>query len=235
MNYLNLFKKVSFNDLKTSNGIYYLNSNVKFSSNMKKLINLKMLQYKILNLVPRFCIEHNNSRLSEVSDTFLNQFSIYNYINLPNSVFFESNGTYLNTQGFFKQTIKFITNEKQNKEDWQIIRKLFYNFRKVNFLNNRKSNKLISFNMITINNYKKFIQLLYFANNNFNFKTKLLGNFNTVKIDIKSSTKKFYLTNTKNWLKDFYIGGSDLYSMYSTTMITCSKNYRTDSHNFISY
>ena len=61
---------------------------------------------------------------------------------------------------------------------------------------------------------------------------KVSGKFDVLKNQIKCSKKKIYLTNTKNWLKDFYIGGADSYSKYSSTMINCSKNYRSEKINF---
>ena len=39
--------------------------------------------------------------------------------------FFESNGTFINTEGCFKKVVKFLPSVKQSKEDWQILRKIF--------------------------------------------------------------------------------------------------------------
>ena len=235
VNYLGQFKKVSQKDLKTSTGVYFLNSNPNFSVNLQKLINLKILNYfSSIISTPGFCFEHNHSKLSEVSEEFLNRFHIYNYINLPNNVFFESSGTYLNTQGLFKKTIKFLPSQKQTKEDWQIIRKLFLYIKKVKFVNNLKDNQSVIFNNTTFKTFNDYINLLYFSNS----KTKstlncqISGKFDILKNGMKCSKKKLFLTNTKNWLKDFYIGGTDSYSKYSSTMINCSKNYRSEKNNF---
>ena len=119
------------------------------------------------------------------------QYKIYNYLNLPNNVFFETNGTYLNTEGMFKKTVKFISTNKQTKEDWQIIRKILSCSKKINFSNNFKCNSLINFNNNNLNNFKNFTGFLYIATNSIEAKsnvrlTKTVSNYlvnpiNTVK------------------------------------------------------
>jgi anaerobic selenocysteine-containing dehydrogenase len=150
----------------------------------KKIIGLKALNYfNLSSVAPGFCVEHNNSMASKVPESFLSAFSVYNYVNLPNNVFFETSGTYLNTQGYFKKSVKFIRSQKQTKDDWQIIRKLFSYVSKIKFVNNELDNHLISFNNLTSSNYKNFIVFLYFANNFisskliFNGNTKISGDF----------------------------------------------------------
>ena len=77
---------------------------------------------------------------------FEKNYNIYNYIYLPNNVFFETAGTFINTEGIYKKSIRVIPTTQQSKNDWQIIRKLFSYSKKVNFIGNSKFNKRLSFN-----------------------------------------------------------------------------------------
>ena len=97
-----------------------------------------------------------------------------------------------------------------------------------------KDNQSITFNNKTFKTFNDFINLLYFSNSKVTLvmNSKISGKFDILKTEIKCAKKKIFLTNTKNWLKDFYIGGTDSYSKYSSTMINCSKNYRSEKNNF---
>merc|ERR1712024_53489 len=105
VNYLNNFKSLKEQDLNNSYGIYFLNSTDNIL-NLKKLINLKQLNYLNNNNSPKLIIDQNNG--FNTNTEFLKSYEPNNYINLPNSNFFESNGTYLNTEGIFKANIKFL-------------------------------------------------------------------------------------------------------------------------------
>ena len=239
VNYLQNFKAITSKDFLTSNGLYFLNSNTNSSSNLNKIVNLKILNYfSSYDKTPFFCLEHNHSMITEVPKSVITNYSVCNYINLPNNVFFESSGTYLNTQGLFKKVVKFLPSSKQTKEDWQIIRKLFSYSKRINYVTSFKFNNLIHFNNNTFNNYKSFIGFLYFANrfiatnHKSGLNKSIQGNFNIEKKILKVTKTKLLLTNFKIWIKDFYIGGSDCYSNHSITMINCSKLYRSQKSNF---
>ena len=237
INLLNNFKTLTNTDINNSNGIYFLNAKPSSSNNLNKLLDLKILNYFVnTNKRPFFCFEHNNSISTNVPKKFLLNQSCYNYINLPNNVFFESSGTFLNTEGYFKKVVKFLPSYKQTKEDWQILRKLFSYSKKINYTSNHKLNTLIHFNNNTFNNYKNFINFLYYANK-FYLSNNQLNNNLTRKIKtnipkIKFSKTKINLTNVKLWIKDFYIGGSDCYSNKSVTMINCSNLYKSQQNTF---
>jgi len=126
LKYLNNFDSLAVNDLNSSNGLYFLNSSSS-TLNLKKIINLKLLKYKSSNndFLPKFCLEQNNGILNSLVSNFNSSYKTCNYINLPNNTFFESNATFLNTEGIVKKTIKLLSTNKQTKEDWQIIRKMF--------------------------------------------------------------------------------------------------------------
>ena len=239
INYLQKFKSLTNKDLNESSGMYLINAKINLSNTIKKLINLKILNYfNTTNKIPFFCFDQNNSILSNVPNNLLINQSCYNYINLPNNVFFESNGTFINTEGYFKQVVKFLPSSKQTKEDWQILRKLFSYSKKINYTSNYKFNNLIHFNNNTFNNYKNFISFLYFANefisttNKFKLTKKISGKIKINFDKLSISKTKLILTNLKLWIKDFYIGGSDCYSNKSITMINCSNLYKSQSKNF---
>ena len=239
VNYLQNFKSLSIKDLNKSNGIYFINAKVNSSDTLNNLIDLKVLNYFILNNKrPFFCFDQNSSVSTNIPKYLLLNQSCYNYINLPNNVFFESNGTFINTEGHFKKVVKFLPSSKQSKEDWQILRKIFSYSKKINYTSNYRFNSIIHFNNNTFNNYKNFIGFLYFANKfistthkfmfSKNVSGKLKVNFNKIKL----SKTKVISTNLKLWIKDFYTGGSDCYSNKSITMINCSSLHRSQNKNF---
>lgn len=238
--FLNKYKSFSENDLALSNGLYFLNSSSN-RNNVKKIINIKLLQYGNNNnndLLPKFCIEQNNGITTKFPVSLKNSYLIYNYINLPNNVFFETNGTYLNGEGTFNKTIKFVSTKKQTKEDWQIIRKIFSSLKRISYVNNSKDNFILNFNNNSIIKFKNFSGFIHTPTNNINVKTNKYLNKTVSDIElfptlaIKNHKSKIFLTNMKTWINDFYIGGKDSYSKYSSTMIKCSKNLRNEKQSF---
>lgn len=237
--YLNCFKTVSDKDFLTNSGFYFINTNPN-TLNFQKLIKLKLLNYINTNTNnwPNYIFEQNYGIHSSVSKIVNKTNKIYNYINLPNNVFFESTGTFLTTEGTFKTTVKFISTKNQTKEDWQIIRKIFSTSSKITFLFNNKNNFKLSFNMIKFNKFKLFTKILYTATNCLD-KTLLTSfNNNITLFNKKTLTKfkhpktKFFSTKFKIWINDFYVGGLDSYSLHSATMINCSKTLRIEKNNF---
>ena len=115
-NFTNL-KTIKNKDFRNSAGIYFINSS--FSTpNIKKLLNLKLLNffqsYKHKNKL--LITEDNNLEVKQLSK-LKKGFSINNHLHLPNTVFFENSGTYINTEGTFNKTIKVITPLGQAKND----------------------------------------------------------------------------------------------------------------------
>ena len=166
----------------------------------------------------------------------LNNYKIYNSINLPNSNFFESTGTFLNNEGYLKKNVKLVNSPVQVKDDWQIIRKILAYSKKINFISNSKDNYQLSFTNSTVNKFNAFINLLMFSNislTNFKIKNKVKHfNLNNLGFCHKQKLEKIQTTKFKIWLNDFYIGGTDFYSKNSSTMVTCSQQLRLISHNF---
>ncbi len=238
--YLSNFKCFSVNDLNNSSGLYFLNLSNSVN-NLKKIVNLKLLNYSetFNDTLPKFCIEQNGGLISNLSQISNQKYKLYNYINLPNNVFFESNSTFLNTEGVFKKSVKMISTNKQGKEDWLIIRKIFGYSKNINYINNFKYNANISFNHISLNKFKNFVNFLFIVTTNITKKSNnyLTKTVSSVKVKpIKKLTpgkSKLFYTKLKIWIQDFYIGGKDPYSKHSSTMVKCSMNLRNEKSNFL--
>jgi len=239
VNYLNSFKSISEKDLTLNSGLYFLNIYPN-TLTFQKLTKLKLLNYLTYNSNwPSYCIEQNLGLKTNDLNSLNTLCKPFNYINLPNGSFFESTGTFINTEGKIKKTIKFISTESQSKEDWQIIRKLINKSSRIKFLNNlTKNNCNISINIDKFNQFKLFTNYLFLVTQNLNNKSEVCFNNSIVKTNLKLNLKfkkskiKLFATKIKIWLNDFYIGGVDSYSRHSTTMINCSKALRLEKNNF---
>lgn len=232
--YLNNFKSFSEHDLKNSSGIYFLNNDIA-NLNLDKIIHIKLLNYQNKNILPLFCLEQNNGKLQN-NNLLKKSLNISNYINLPNNSFYESKGTFLNTEGVFKKTIKFVNLNNQTKDDWQIIRKLFLIMSKINFFSTNTINSKISFNCVTLKKFKAFTNFLFLSSKCLTNKIDITTNSKSSKKNfktpynniLKSQKTKFINSKLKIWINDFYIGGKDMYSKHSNTMINCSKIFRDE-------
>ena len=236
VNYLNTFKCLTEHDLRKSTGIYFIDT-CRDIPNLRKIIQFQLLDYfQSEKDVACFYIEQNNGIIAQSYTEIKKVSNIYSYINLPNNVFFETSGTYLNTEGILKKTIKFIPSLKQSRENWQIIRKLLSCSNSLSFMANLKANERLSFNCNSIFDFKNFINFQYYAIqnlanlslNNHPKKTNLKINFGKYKF----KRSKLFKTKFRLWLEDFYIGGKDCYSKRSITMIKCSKLFRSQNTNF---
>ena len=230
VSYVDTFKSISKTDFVKSLGIYLLNIN-KMSSSLKIILELKLLNYYNKEyFTPKLFIKQNNG--FDLDKKLLNSNT---YINLPNNVFFSSNNTYLTSDGNFKQNIKFLSSINQTKDDWQIIRKILSKTINIAFLSNKSWNDKLIFNCKNFFKFKYYKNLLFFANSNlikFN-KLKVSKHNNLLNYKYKLSKVKLYNTQLRLWLDDFYIGGKDLYSKHSITMINCSNILKKNTNNFL--
>lgn len=237
VNYLKNFKSITEHDVKNANGMYFLNSHPN-KSNFKKLLNLKLLNYCNTKLKwPNFFF-NQDSNFSENFKLLNNTQKMFNMITLPNNSFFESTGSYYNTEGLIKKNIKFINSKTYTKEDWQILRKIFVNSSKINFIKTPNKISSININLNNFNRFKNYINFLTSTTSHLNSRshvcntnTILKSNFK-INAQFKKSTNKIFETKLKIWLNDFYIGGKDSYSYSSITMINCSKFLRIENTNF---
>ena len=237
INSLNEYLPLSNRDLKKFSSLFFINSSL-FDTNLNKLIDLKLLNYlPISNNFNRIIIEQNNKIENKPFDELKNKCNVYSYLYLPNNVFFENSGTYINTEGIFKKTIKLVSSTQNTRNDWQILRKLFLSMKTITFLNNPGINTKITLSCKNLYNLKNGISFLYYASQNFSklafylqYKNQA---FNLNKTKFKLNTKKVYFTKLKKNIDDFYIGGNDKYSKYSISMIECSILLRNEQTNFL--
>ena len=226
------FKGISKNDLTKTNGLFFINSNLKTSIIIEKLIELKLLNYFSLKSNYKILIEQNNQNAHLNTRNKLN---ISNYIYLPNNTFFEDSGSYMNTEGEVKSTVKLISSMQNTKNNWHLLRKLTSTLKNIEFTSNIKYNTRIFYNSNNLFNFKNFISLLYLSTGSlsklsFHLK-KQTQTFNPI-VPLKIAKVKVLTTQLKKWIEDFYLGGYDNYSKESATMISCSTNLRQDTHTF---
>jgi NADH-quinone oxidoreductase chain G len=236
--YLKNFTFFKNEDFDKKSGVYFINVSKTSSSNLRKIINLKLFSYNtnLPDKLPKYCFEHNYGNPKNPFETMSNQYPVYSYINLPNANIFESNVSYLNTKGIFKTSSKFVSTHPQIKEDWHIIRKLFACTSTITFTNNFLDNHLIFFNNNTLNKFKSFTNFMYKATSNLTTTTESdvqIKIFNKPYLtNFKTKKTKTNNTKLKLWLNDFYISGKDSFSKTSITMINCSKLLRSEKTNF---
>jgi hypothetical protein len=179
IHYLSQIKQINETDLKTSSGLYFVNTPTNLPLNLKKILGLKLLNFFNLNSnLPKFCIEQNSgfssNALKEINPTY----PLYNYFNLPDTVSFETTSSFINTEGILKKNVKFLPLTRQTQETWQIVRKIFLQSKEIFFIANVKDNFRINFDTKTFSKYKNFLNFLYFTTLNLNiFKILFFNQF----------------------------------------------------------
>lgn len=242
--YLYKLQALSLKDLNSYSTLYCINLSTNNLSLLKRITELNLLNYntnKISSLKNKLVLDQNYK--------IFNNIDLYNKLNLnkndvnssyqylPTSIFYENEETFLNTEGFFKRTIKLIS-RKKTRNNWQILRKLIKSFKKNLVSLNKTNNKLIYFNSNKLINFKNFINFHYYAIQtltNLNFYLTLKTNpifFNNYNINFKKSVKKINITKMKYWLDDFFTSGKDEYSHNSLLLTNCSKITRSEKTNF---
>lgn len=234
------FSPLTLKDLNNFNILYFLNVGTNNLANIKKLTELKLLNYAFstTNKVYNNTVLIDQNYKTNANSDFLNSNkNLKNYLHLPTSTFYENEETFINTEGFIKRTTNLI-NYKKTRNNWQILRKLFKTLKKkITFLEN-KNNNLIHFNSKKLSNFKNYISFHFYATqslNNVSFYLTLKTNpiiFNNTFSNFKLKLKKLNNTKVKYWLDDFFSGGKDEYSQNSLILTNCSKILRTESSNF---
>nr|YP_009495519.1 NADH dehydrogenase subunit 11 [Psammoneis japonica]AWQ64249.1 NADH dehydrogenase subunit 11 [Psammoneis japonica] len=237
INVLSYFLSVSEKDLKNSFGIYFLNTSLS-TGNIKKLIEVKLLGYfKVEKTLTHLFIEQTNTTHNLLRSKVNSIYPACNYRNLPNNVFFETSGTYVNTEGFYKKKLKLITSIQKPKDDWYTFRKFLAYSKRLKFVSQPQLTNKIHFNCNNLFNFKNFICFSYYAvkslnNLTFYLNTQISAPFNKTKQKFNTPSKKIFNTKLKLWLDDFYLGGKDTYSCMSSTMAACSIMFRYEATNF---
>lgn len=196
---------------------YKINNNIKFFQNLQK----KLLE------------KFNNID----TEKFFSLKTRLNYKHIPSNVLYENEETFLNTEGFFKRTLKVVS-KNHNKNGWQLLRKLARNLKKNLVSLDKKNNELLLFNTNKLINFKNFIFFQFYpiqSLNNLNFYLILKTSpvfYIKKHLMFKTSQKKFKNTKTKYWLDDFFTNGKDEYSQQSLVLTKCSILKRFESTNF---
>jgi hypothetical protein len=232
ISYLNMFECLSSKDLNNASGLFFINNNIKISSITTKYIESFMLNYLPLSNIDKIIIEQNST--NSFID-LINKLNILNYLYLPNNTFFESSGNYINTEGVLKHTIKLLSSKEDTKDDWQVLRKFTTMLTPLVLTTNINLEKKISYNSKNIFNFKNFISFFYLTSRSLSklsFHLRDQNQIFSLITDLKIKKLKIYLSQLKKWLEDFYVGGSDNFSIHSLTMQTCSSILRINTTTF---
>ena len=236
------FLPISSEDFVSFFGLYFINVSLESIPNIKKIIELQLLNSVLNNnkISFKFFIDQNNNTNNKgiVKKIKTHDTTDKCYFYLPNNLFLEDNETYLNTQGLVKKVTKLIHFKKDSRNDWQIIRKFYANSKKLLYLNNFKDSNLITFDCINLFNYKNYINfqlnatsslasLSFYLNKN---NKPIIESFNN---SFKNTKIKVFNTKLKCWLDDFFMGnGKDSFSYGSSAMSKNSNFVRINSSNF---
>lgn len=237
---LKKFLPLSIEDFTNFFGLYYINACLSSAANMKKLVELHLLQLFSINslLTYKVFIDQNAVKLNESFYKKSKNKLFNNYFYLPSNLFLEDSETYINTQGLIKRVTKLIHFKKDAKTNWQLTRKFYANAKSVIFINNTKNNTLINFNSINSFNFKNYVNFHFYATQTLTSLSFYLTKRNTpltfLPINyIKPVKIKVLNTKIKNWLDDFFTGnGKDSFSYNSSVLVNCSKIMRSSTTNF---
>jgi NADH dehydrogenase/NADH:ubiquinone oxidoreductase subunit G len=237
---------ISEKDLINFSSLYFLNISPNSITNLKHITETKLLNYSFnlhlnnIKINKIYLNQNSNSNNANILMNDLNKMSkdnkLDNYFYLPNSMFYENEETFINTEGLIKRTTKLIF-KKSTKNNWQILRKFFKKFKSnLQFLN-EKNNQLIYYNSKKMANFKIFLYFQYMAtqsltNLNFYLNIKTKPFLITYTNNFKLKTNKSVNTKLKYWLDDFFNGSKDEYSQNSLVLTNCSKIFRKESTNF---
>ena len=246
-NCLNQFSHINTKDLNNFSCLYFLNVSANRITNLKKIVDLKLLNYaqskvKKINTRPFFLdqnsAQNNNLTFYNFNFSLLYKKKIFkNYISLFSKSFYENDDTFINTEGFIKRVNKLIL-KKKSRSSWQILRKILKYLDKNLVSLQKKGSNVIFFNSKRIANFKNYINYHYQAAYDLTNASFYLAIKNSTFIINKSNLnfkqRRFKLVNTKlnYWLDDFFSGGTDEYSGHSLILANCSKILRSETSNF---
>jgi hypothetical protein len=237
------FSPLNKNDLSNFSSLYFLNVNTTNNSNIKQITEYKLLNFsnKINSNINIKKLLLDQTTTPDRNATFYNknfssEKSFIKYYYLPNSMFYENEETFINTEGLIKRTSKLLFREK-TRTNWQILRQFLKGLKSSTFLE-KKHNQLVFFNSKKLTNFKNFIYFQYQATQsltNLNFylsiNTQPFILYNQIP-KFRPKTSKLLNTKLKYWLDDFFCGGKDEYSQNSLILTNCSKILRSESTNF---
>ena len=230
------FGFLTFKDLLSFSSLYSLNVNLNSVANIHTITKSRLLRYKNSQNFLNESLFINQSFDSSTQNSF-QLISFKNYLYLPKSNFFETQETYINSEGFRKIGSKLIFRKNQ-KSDWQLLRKFAHNLSLCSHVSCVKNDQVIFYNSNSLFDFKNFINFHFQATQNLTTLNDYVGGLNQKFVIYKKFDRfknvgfKLYNTKLKYWLDDFYIGGKDTFCQNSLTLTRCSANYRLQVTNF---
>ena len=113
----NTLKTIKSKEFKNATGIYFVNSSLS-TSNIKKLLNLKLLNFfQDCKFKNKILITQTNNLDTKLIMPLKKAFNLSNHLHLPSTVFFETSGTYVNSEGNINKITKVIKPVGQTKND----------------------------------------------------------------------------------------------------------------------
>lgn len=230
------FSSLTFKDLLSFSSLYSLNVNFNSVAGVHTITKSRLLRYKNSCIPLNSQLYVNQSQDSTVSNSF-KYVSFKKYLYLPKSTFFETQETYINSEGFRKIGLKLIFRKNQ-KSDWQLLRKLAHSLAVCGSVNCLKDNQMLFYNSKSLFDFKNFINFYFQATQNLTTLNDYVGSLNQKFVIYKKFDRfktlriKLHGTKFKYWLDDFYTGGKDTFCQNSLTLTRSSANYRLQVTNF---
>ena len=218
---------------RKTDGLYFINASSK-DPVLLKLIELKSLGYLNKNKHYHKLILTQASVPNDSFTMLQNLYSSYSRFNMPSTTFYETSGTYTNTEGFTEKTVNIVSSQYLNKDGWQINRQLSSVLGEISFLSNLRYSQNIAYvfnntffltlyTNLTLNPTKSYTQA--YSSNISACMNKTFSVNKLIKIKLSG-------TKVTQWLDDFYLSGKDPYSKISRVMIKCSQMLRKNSVTF---
>ena len=230
------FSSLTLKDLLSFSSLYSLNVNLNSVASINTITKSRLLRYKNSN---NFLNEHlfvNQSFESSINNSF-QQISFKNYLYLPKSTFFETQETFINSEGFRKLGSKLIFRKNQ-KSDWQLLRKFAHNLNIFGNVSCIKDDQILFYNSKSLFDFKNFVNFHFQATRNLTTLNDYVVDLNQKFVIYKKFDRfknvefKLNSAKLKYWLDDFYTGGKDTFCQNSLTLTRCSANYRLQVTNF---
>ena len=228
------FKNFTKKDFNNACGMFFINTGATINKSLNKIIELKLLKYIVVDHVSNIILIEQNNKNSLISTK--KKLDFFNYMYLPNNNFFETFGSYMNTEGNIKYSNKLVASMKNTKDDWQLLRKLLSSLKNIEFTSNYKFNNTIIYNCNNLSNFRNLTNFLYLNTKSlskvsFYLQTKS-QNYKLFNKNNNLQKLKLFITQITNWIEDFYLGGFDNYCKDSEIMIKCSLDLRKYTSTF---
>ena len=160
---LSTVSQLSYLNLLDSTGLYLINTNYDHLR-LNHLIELKLLRYSKLSLdYPyKILIQQNSIFTGDFYENIRMKFRSSLLFNLPNKVFFEDSGTYVNVEGLVKKKIKIIPSTSNSKSNWNILRSLANHLDKVTVNNGINFKDKLSLSLDDRSIFFRYIELFFY-------------------------------------------------------------------------